>query len=92
MSAAVIEGAGEHALVPEAKDLRARTLAEWEWGSALLGDDFETPGATDQPEQRPNQARHHSQNEALGKSKSGRGIGGHCDDSSGVGGLVEPGL
>ena len=71
VGAAEVEGAGKHALVPEAEDLRARAFAEGKRRDALLGDDFKAPGAAHEPEQRPNQARNHGQHEALAEGEPG---------------------
>ena len=81
VGAAEVERAGEHALVPEAEDFRARAFAEGKRRGAVLGDDFEAPSAADEPEQCPHQAWRHGQNEALAEGEPGAGFGGHCLNS-----------
>ena len=72
-----VKGAGKHALVPETKNLRSRSLAIREWRGAVLGDGLEAPGVTHQPQERPHHARRHSQNNALAEGECAVGFAGH---------------
>src|ERR1700722_11638487 len=60
-----IKRAGQDALVPEAKDFGSCSSAEGERRCAKFGDGLETPGATDDREQSPNEARDHGQDDPL---------------------------
>jgi hypothetical protein len=56
VGAAVVEGAGEHALVPEAVDFARRGEAVEGGSDAFFCQDFKAPGAADGHQQRPDQA------------------------------------
>jgi len=62
----------------EALSHRARAFAKGQRRGAFLCDHFEAPGAANEPEQRPHQARRHSQHQALAKGERRTGVGGHC--------------
>ena len=66
--------------MPEAKDLGACALAEGKRGGALLGDGLEAPGAADDREQRPDEARNYGQHEALAQGELFAGCCGHFVD------------
>jgi hypothetical protein len=80
--AAEVNGAGEDALVPETVNLGAGFLTEYDGGDAFFSDDAKAPGETENPEQRPHNARNNGQDESLGEGKAWTGAGGHSDDFS----------
>ena len=57
--------------MPEAEDSRAGALAVDSGVDALFGDHFKAPGAADNRQQRPHQARNHGQHKALAEGESG---------------------
>src|ERR1700756_166380 len=77
-----VHGAGKHALMPEAVDLRSGLLAEDNGGHTILGDDFKPPCDAGEPKQRPHQTRHHSQHNSLAQCNSEAGFGSHFPDFS----------
>ncbi len=68
--AAEVKRAGQDALVPEAEDLGAGAFAEGKRRGAFFGDGLEAPGAADDREQRPDQARNHGQTRRCRKVNS----------------------
>ncbi len=69
--AAVIDGAGQHALMPETENLEPRAQPVEKRGNALFGNHFKAPGEADKRKQRPHHARNHGQHKALGEGESG---------------------
>jgi len=51
--------------MPEAVDLRPCRLAEEDRGDPVFRHDFEAPGPAEDPQQRPDDARHNGQHDAL---------------------------
>lgn len=66
---AVVESAGEHALVPKAINLSRRGKAVERRGDAFFCEDLEAPGASDSHQEGPHQTRNDSQSQALGKTE-----------------------
>jgi len=71
MGAAEIESAGKDTLVPKAEDFAFGAEAEGKRGGAFFGYGLEAPGAADEGEQRPDQARHDGQRETLAEGEFG---------------------
>src|SRR5579863_1934455 len=65
----VVVGARQNALVPEAVDLGSSVLAAQNRHNAFFGNYLKTPGAPDDREQDPDQARNNRQPKALGKGE-----------------------
>src|SRR6185437_9610928 len=99
--AAEVDGARQHALVPEAVNFCTGAFAKGESDGALFGDGLKTPGAAEDCDQRPDDARGQRQNYSLhereprasvswcGGLRRNAGLvrGGHCVNSSGVSGV-----
>src|SRR5580692_11515455 len=60
-----IKCAGQNALVPEAEDFCACASAKGKRCGAKFGNGFKAPGATDEREQSPDEARDHGQDDPL---------------------------
>ena len=60
-----IKCAGQNALVPETENFGSRASAKGERRCAKFGDGFKAPGATDDREQGPDEARDHGQDDPL---------------------------
>lgn len=69
VGAAEVEGAGEHALMPEAIDLARGGEAVKGGRDAVFGEDFKAPGAAKDLEQNPDKARDDGEGKALGKGE-----------------------
>ena len=82
MGAAVVIGAGEDTLVPEAVDFAAGGEAVEGGSYAVFGEDFEAPGAAHDHEQSPDEAWDDGQGQALGQGEAADGECGHSFDSS----------
>ena len=77
VGAAEVEGAGEHALMPEAEYLGGCAIAFGEGNRAVFGEDFKAPGAADGRQQRPDEAGHEGEDETLAKSERRTRLVGH---------------
>jgi len=69
VSAAVVVGTGQHALVPEAVDLAAGCETVKGWRDAFFSEHFKAPGAPNDSEQSPDEAGNDGEGQALGEGK-----------------------
>ena len=77
-----VNGAGKHALMPEAVDLRPRFFAEENRRDAFFCDHFKAPCPPKDPQQRPDDARHNRQHDALNHCESWAVFAVHSVDST----------
>ena len=70
LGATEVDGAREHALIPETEDARACAFAPEERGDTFFGDFFKAPGKTDEREESPDETRNDGQEQALREGES----------------------